>query len=62
MVSFVFIAQSAEYLNRVFHGRLVNLHGGKSSLERGVLFHVFSVLFESGRAYRLQFAAGKHGF
>ena len=60
-MSFVLVAQAAEYLHRVFNGGFVHLHGGKAALQRGVFFYILSVFFQRGGTYSLQFAAGEHG-
>ena len=55
-MNFVSFLQAAQDRNRVFNGGLANINLLKASLERRVLFNVFLVLVERGRADATQFA------
>jgi hypothetical protein len=58
---FVLVAQPLEDVDRVGQRGLVHLNRLEAALEGGVFLEVFAVLVESGRADRLQLAAGEKG-
>ena len=60
MVDLVALPQSAQDADRVFHGRLVDLHGLEPPFERRILLDVLAVLIQRGRADRVQLAARQH--
>ena len=57
---FVAVLQPAQDGDGVLHRRLVHHHGLEPALERGVLFDVFAVFVQRGRADAVQLAARKH--
>ena len=60
VVGLVPVAQALEDLDRVGHGRLLDLDRLEAALEGGVLLEVLAVLVERGGADGLQLAAGEH--
>ena len=62
VVHFIFLLQSPEYGDGIFHRGLRTVHLLETAFERGVLFYVFSVFIERGRADRAELAAGQRGF
>ena len=57
---FVAVLQPAQDGDGVLHRRLVHHHGLEPALERGVLFDVFAVFVQRGRADAVQLAAREH--
>ena len=56
----VALLQTAQDGDRVLHGRLVDHDGLEAALERRILFNVFAVFVERGRADAVQLAARQH--
>ncbi len=54
---FVALFQAAQNRDGVLHGRLANRHRLEAPLEGGILFDVFAIFVEGGRADGAQFAA-----
>ena len=60
VVRLVAVAETLQDLDRVGHGRLVDLDGLEAALEGGVLLEVLAVLVARGGADRLQLTACEH--
>ena len=60
MVRLVLVAQTAQNFDGFLHARLLDVHGGKAALERGIFFDILAVFVDGGRADGLQLAARKH--
>ena len=60
MVHLVAVLEPAQDADRIFHRWLTDEHLLEAPLQRGVLFDVFAVLVERGRANQPQFATGQH--
>ena len=62
VVRLVFITQAFEDFDGFFFGRLADGNRLEPAFKRRVLFNMFAVFFNRGRADHLQFPAGKRGF
>ena len=60
VMQFVTLAQAAQDRDRVLDARLVDHDRLEAAFEGGVLFDVFAIFVERGRADAVQFAAGEH--
>ena len=60
MVGLVTILEAMEDLNRLGHGRLLDLNRLETALESRVLFEVLAILLDGGGPDGLQLAAGQH--
>ena len=61
VVGLVAVAEALQDLDRVRHGRLVDLDRLEAPLESRVLLEVLAVLVEGGGTDRLELATGEHG-
>jgi hypothetical protein len=60
VVGFVTLAQTLEDLDGVGNGRLLNLDGLETTLQRSILLQVLAVLISGGRTNGLQLATSQH--
>ena len=61
VVRLVFRGDTTQDRDGVFHARLADEHLLETTFERRILFDVFAVFVQRGRADQTQFAAGQHG-
>ena len=59
MVQFVFVLDPAQYADRVFNARLIDINRLEPTLERGILLDILLVFVERGRTDAMQFAPRK---
>ena len=60
VVDLIALLEAAQNADRVLDARRIDQDRLETALERGVLFDVFAVFVERGRADAVQFAAGEH--
>ena len=61
MVRLVLIAQPAQNFDGFGHAGLLHVDGRKAAFQGGILFDIFSVFVDGGRADGLQLPACQHG-